>query len=97
MTIRESLRKMMKGSKIKEGCNFDKEAGTIKCESRRVTEDGEEVIGEANFSLNQHCEVVPSGELWETEEGTLDRLDRKFVSKIRTRCQKKSGTIPEDY
>ena len=94
------MRNPFKKGTIKEGCVFNPD-GSVKCESRRITEDGEEILGEVNFSLNQNCDVVPNGELWESENGVIDRLNKKFISQVKGKCRSKptgmSSNRPEDY
>lgn len=87
------MKNPFKRGRIKEGCKFDRSSGTFVCESRRVLEDGsEQEIGKISGSLDATCRPVMD-EIWEDEEGVIDRLDKKFVSKIRGKCK---GT-PQDF
>ena len=77
----------------KEGCQFDRNTGTFHCESKRVLEDGTEVdLGGISGSVDAECQVVVD-EVYENEEGTIDRMDKKFVSKIKAKCKSR----PQDY
>jgi len=90
----ERLKKAFRGATIKDGCKIDKETGRFVCERRRITEDGEETIGRVSGGLSAGCEVAPD-EVWQSEEGVIDDLDKKFLSQIKGRCAKSSR--PEDY
>lgn len=96
MGIVDKAKKMIGGGDLREGCRFDKQSGRFECESRRIMKDGSEIeLGRVSGGLTGDCQVTPD-EVWENESGTIDRLDKKFVSKIRSKCRS-SSNMPQDY
>lgn len=93
MGIRQKIRKFTGSGEIKEGCKFDQNTGQFRCEKRRVNEDKtEEVLGVVSGQLDGGCNVVLD-EQWQIEDGVVDSLNRKFVDRIKGKCQSK----PQDY
>lgn len=87
------IKDIFKKGKVREGCKRDPETGNLRCESVRVHADGtEEVIGSLDLTLDQDCKPMVTDQ-FETEDGTLDRIQKKFVNKIAGKCR----SLPQDY
>ena len=98
MGIIGSVKKVFKGDNIRVGCDFDERTGKAHCEARRITQDGEEVIGESNVMVNQRCNMVPDGEVWELEgSGALELINKEILSTVKSKCRAKLGEVPSDY
>ena len=91
----EKIKKAFKGATIKDGCQIDKGTGRFVCERRRITDDGEETIGKISGGLTAGCDVAPD-EVWQSEDGVIDDLNKKFLSQIKGKCSSKNNR-PEDY
>lgn len=97
MGIKQSWKKFTGSANVKQGCQFDHTTGKFRCEKRKVHEDGtEEVIGAISGQLDGGCNPILD-EMWETEEGTLNSINREFVDKIRGKCSKNQQNLPSDY
>jgi len=97
MGLKQIAGKIIGKGKIREGCRFDKNTGRFECESRRVMDDGTEVeLGRVSGGLTGDCNVTPD-EVYENEDGTIERLEKKFVSKIKGKCRSEPKATPGDY
>ena len=45
-----------------------------------------------DFRFDGQCQAIP-GTMWENEDGALDRLEKKAVPRIKSRCE----NTPPDY
>lgn len=95
MGIKETIKKIGRSGKLKEGCSFNQESQTWHCFSKRIHADGtEEDRGGIDVGFDGACNPIVSN-AYETEEGTVDRLNKKFVSRIiSTKCK---SNRPQDY
>ena len=89
------MRNPFRRGKIKDSCEFDPNTKTFRCISVRITEDGEEPIGEITGGVTASCELS-ANTVWENEDGVVDRLNKKFISEMRAKCRRMPST-PSDY
>lgn len=85
---------MPKKSTFDDGCKQD-ESGKVICSSHRKFSDGttQEVAREV-FQFDGQCNAIPT-EIWEGEEGKLERLDKKMRPLLKNKCL--SNNRPKDY
>ena len=96
MGIKQQLKKLTGSGNIRKGCQFDHQTGKFRCETRRVHDGGqEEIVGVVAGQLDGGCNTVLD-EMWESEDGVLNSMDKEFISKIKGRCAR-TESKPEDY
>lgn len=91
-----NLKKLLpKKSKEKFECQQD-QAGKVVCRSFREFEDGtrQELAG-IDFEFDAQCKGIAT-DMFENEDGALDRLEKKSVTRLREKCKSIQGK-PEDY
>ena len=81
------------GGNVLYGCSRDKETGDQLCFAKRRMKDGSEVvIGQVKVTIDGQCTPVADSS-FESEPGVLDELERRFISKMKGKCDH----LPSDY
>lgn len=95
MGFLKKARRMMGGDDSKFECHQD-QAGKVKCRSFREFEDGtrQELAG-IDFEFGSDCKKIAT-DMFENEDGELEKLEKKAVGKIIEKCRTKQNQ-PSDY
>lgn len=93
MGIKDSINKVFGGSKIRQGCEINKETGELFCSRSRINNDGsEESLAQMSFQLDGGCNPVATQQE-EFSEGELDKLEKSVFPRIKGKCLNR----PSDY
>ena len=79
--------------RLRDRCDKNPETGEVICRRTRVNPDNTEVEV-AGFTMQSDADCRPTmTSSFENEDGALDSLEKKFVSKIVGKCK----NTPPDY
>lgn len=93
MGIKNSIANLGRKGRIKDRCDKDPETGEVVCKRVRVHQDGtQEDIAGFSVNVDANCNPVATSS-FENEDGGLDALERKSLSRIVGKCK----NLPADY
>ena len=93
MSVKTKFKQLTGGRQTQDSCKLNRETGEWVCRKRAIYKDGTTMeLAGFNVGVDGGCNTVVT-ETFENEDGSLERLQGKFLDRIQARCQKK----PSDY
>lgn len=90
------LPRILRGAEMRDSCFRNKDTGELECTRKRINKDGTAVdIAGFKMSVDASCTAVMT-EAYEHEEGHLNQLEKKFVTRTLAKCNKTGRNIPQE-